>query len=429
MNNFYLFVLINGFLAISFEILAIRLFAPFFGSGTIQTSLIIGTVLLFYSVGNFFSHYHTSSRQLLKRNVLIAIFFHGIVLTHPSLNFLTGQLNKLNLNPSLQLVLINLIVLAPLAFLYGQNLPSLLDLDEKKKNNFILGFGTIGSFLGSVLTAILLVFIMPASWMVILNTLLCFLLGFWLLRKEFVFTSIIFMMACYLNLYQGDSENTWETGVALYGVDTKGNFKGLKIDNAKYHSFIISGKTLSPYNEIIHDQLLNTKKTLDVLVLGAGGMALSIKNPHHRYYYVDIDPRLKEVISKEFNQKPVGEFIFSDARAFLINNKKHYDLIIQDAYSRYEIPPHLLTKEHFITLKSRLKPGGHFAMNLSHDEGFETLKALRIHKTIRSVFAVCLFLPHNGKKLHESHGFQQLLVICPNIAEDTRIRPLTDDEY
>ncbi len=73
-EQLYIFIFIEGFLSISFEILAIRIFTPFFGAGLEQTSLIIGTTLLFFGIGNYFSNEDIDpdkNIKKLKRNILI----------------------------------------------------------------------------------------------------------------------------------------------------------------------------------------------------------------------------------------------------------------------------------------------------------------------------------------------------------------------
>lgn len=430
MSFFNTFVVINGFLSISFEILAIRFFAPFYGSGTIQTSAIIGTILLFYSAGNFLSHRHKTENYVLKRNIVLAILFHGILLTHPSLEILHQVYTHLEItNYYLKLFLTNLLILAPIAFIYGQNVPNLIEIRPDQKMNYTLGFATVGSFLGSVLTAVLLVYFLPASMMALINCALAILLGFILLKKRVILAlTPLLLISFYINRIAIKNFFDWETGIATYAVDVKKDYKGLKINNEMYSSMIHENWS-GPYNEIIHREILDNPVKQKVLVLGSGGFGLSVKNQHHDYLFVDIDPKIKEAVAKTFNPKPYGEFVHQDARAFLLETKNKYDVIIQDVFSHYEIPKHLLTREHLLKVKERLQPNGFFVINFLH-KGLigPSETAGRIISTVNSVFGQCYYLPNSHRKLYqEPQRGHQSLGICVN--NDQKYLPITDEMY
>lgn len=433
MQFFYVFVAINGFLSIAFEILAMRLFAPFFGAGTEQSSYIIGTVLLFYSLGNFYSHKNTADHKtVFKRNIFIAAVFHGVILCHPVLYWMREAFVFIGIKSFyMQMAVMCLLTLAPLSFIYGQNLPMLLESSPVKKSNYVLGFGTIGSFMGSVLTALLLVYWLPASQMTLL-TLGCVLVQATLMieHRKLVFLAPVVAISVYLNNVVIQRMVNWETGVANYNMDEKGDFRGLIINGTKYSSLIIGKDSSGPYNDLIHREFLDDKTAKNVLVLGAGGFSLSTKNKHHRYTYIDVDPKIKDIVSRKFNPDPVGVFVYSDARAFLINNKDKYDLIVQDVFDGDpEIPPHLLTMEHFRSIRDRLTPDGYFGMNIPHTGSLlKSPDASRVTSTIQSVFNNCYYVPVWGPKLYEaSDKIRQTFAICQNLV--SRTRPVTDDHY
>jgi spermidine synthase len=84
---------------------------------------------------------------------------------------------------------------------------------------------------------------------------------------------------------------------------------------------------------------------------------------------VEIDPAVVEVGRKYFRvEEYAGRLhpIAADARRFLRTTNERYDLVFGDAYAGIKcIPPHLITREFFELVKSRLNEGGVFIMNIA----------------------------------------------------------------
>jgi len=72
-----------------------------------------------------------------------------------------------------------------------------------------------------------------------------------------------------------------------------------------------------------------------------------------------------KVARAHFGFKPDDAEVYEmDARQYLITHEKKYNLIVMDAFGSSSIPFHLVTKEAFALIKSRLAPGGVLAMNV-----------------------------------------------------------------
>jgi spermidine synthase len=56
--------------------------------------------------------------------------------------------------------------------------------------------------------------------------------------------------------------------------------------------------------------------------------------------------------------------VISDGRAFLLKDSEKWDIILIDAYRGPFVPFHLLTKEFYTLVKSRLNPGGVVVQNI-----------------------------------------------------------------
>jgi spermidine synthase len=98
---------------------------------------------------------------------------------------------------------------------------------------------------------------------------------------------------------------------------------------------------------------------------------------------VELDPEVIRMAKKYFGvtETPTMRLVAKDGRSFLRETDKSYDLIMVDAYRGTFVPFHLLTKEFFQTLKTRLKPGGVTAQNIEpttmlYDSALATLKAV-----------------------------------------------------
>ena len=81
-----------------------------------------------------------------------------------------------------------------------------------------------------------------------------------------------------------------------------------------------------------------------------------------------------------------------DGRAFLGTTDETFDLVIMDAFGSSSIPFHLVTRESFALIRSRLVPSGILAMNVEatawHDILVHSLAA-----TMQEVFKNVVVLP------------------------------------
>ncbi len=101
----------------------------------------------------------------------------------------------------------------------------------------------------------------------------------------------------------------------------------------------------------------------------------------------EIDPSVTDWAINEFWFDPQGvEIIHDDARRVLLTHAgRKFDVIVGDAFGDIAVPAHLVTREFFELVKTRLEPDGLFLMNvIDFVEGLDALAA--IHKTLGSVF-------------------------------------------
>jgi spermidine synthase len=107
-----------------------------------------------------------------------------------------------------------------------------------------------------------------------------------------------------------------------------------------------------------------------ILEIGLGGGSivsyLAASLPDATIVTVELDKDVVELARKYFQFKETDKLqtVVSDGRAFLMRDDRRWDLILLDAYRGPFVPFHLLTKEFYALVKSRLNPGGVVVQNI-----------------------------------------------------------------
>ena len=97
-----------------------------------------------------------------------------------------------------------------------------------------------------------------------------------------------------------------------------------------------------------------------ILEIGLGGgrtvSYLSASLPDTGILAVELDKDVVDLAKKYFQFKETARLrtVVSDGRAFLMRDNEHWDVILIDAYRGPFVPFHLLTKEFYTLVKSRL---------------------------------------------------------------------------
>ncbi len=131
------------------------------------------------------------------------------------------------------------------------------------------------------------------------------------------------------------------------------------------------------------------------LFLGGGGFAMpedfSRRHPNARSDVCEIDPAVIDIGRRYFrlDEFPRVTPTARDARCFLAACRRRYDFIFGDAFHGLRnIPSHLISREFFALVKSRLSDDGIFLMNIiSPIQGPQSTLLHSIRKTLRAEFA------------------------------------------
>ena len=107
-----------------------------------------------------------------------------------------------------------------------------------------------------------------------------------------------------------------------------------------------------------------------------------------RVTVAEIDPAVTDTAARDFWFDPAtADIRHMDARLALAADPSRYDVIVGDAFTDIAVPAHLVTREFFRLVASRLEPDGVYLMNvIDHVDGLQALAA--IVRTLRGVFPV-----------------------------------------
>ena len=140
-------------------------------------------------------------------------------------------------------------------------------------------------------------------------------------------------------------------------------------------------------------------ETLDsFLMIGMGGGSISWylhkHLPEASVTAVELDAVMIDLAEKYFGMKPEPglKIVEADGRLHLVRDDTRHDIILIDAYRGPFVPFHLLTKEFYALVKSRLKPGGIVAQNIEPS----TMLFDSTHATLLEVFDQVDFIPSSG---------------------------------
>jgi len=124
------------------------------------------------------------------------------------------------------------------------------------------------------------------------------------------------------------------------------------------------------YTQLMTVGLAYAPKVERILEIGLGGgrtvTYLNAALPDTAILAVEIDKDVVELAKKYFGFKETARMraVVADGRSFLMRDNDRWDIILIDAYRGPFVPFHLLTREFYALVKSRLAPGGVVVQNI-----------------------------------------------------------------
>lgn len=417
----YATVFLTGAIIMIVELVAIRLFVPYFGSTMDIVTGIISTVLLALGVG-----YYAGGKladKLPTYRVLVYILIASSIILIGSFIWSHTLLELLSSNKEYRTVFVilsSVLLLGPTSFLMAMISPFILKLLISKLKSTgstsgkVYAMGTAGSILGTLTSGYIFIPFLP------LDQIVLYVSGFLIvwsvllglktrLSLIVLVLSIVFFTALLL-VYV----NTRKQPDALYSVESKyGNIQvkqGSIIENGKkkHGRFIYvnnrccqSGMFLNSPNDLY---ITYTKyftlgkyyipKAKKYLVIGGGGYSFPkytlANDPDATVDVVEIDPAMTK-IAKDFFYLPNSKrltTIEEDGRIFLNTNVKKYDVIVMDVFHDYFVPSQLVTQEAIKHIERSLTENGVVITNIiSGISGPKSVLLASIYKTYKSVFS------------------------------------------
>ena len=286
-------------------------------------------------------------------------------------------------------------------FLFGFNttlLSRLLQVRNSNNTGNIMAVDTIGSVIASMATTLIMMPFLGVNYtvgLVILLGCVCALMAY---RRTYVWiiAAALMIFGGYVN---SDYVQYSKYGILVnnsnstISVSEYGDVRVLDMNRLAMSMYDKQTGDGAPYINFINDNFvynLPTDKPRKILVLGAGGFTLGVRDTFHEYTFVDIEPTLKDVSEKHFlGQKLTAnkKFIVQDASQFLKNTPEQYDIILLDVYSNsFQVPEGLITTEFMGRIKSRIAPNGVVLMNVIESPSFSDAYTRVFDNTFHSVF-------------------------------------------
>lgn len=378
---------IIGASLMTFELAAARILAPTIGSSTYVWTSVIGVIIAALSAG-----YYVGGVLADKRNkqsdvamlLVAAAFFVMFALV--AYDDVLGAIALSSSDVRLQGLLASLVLFAPASFIIGSISPYLAKLRVKSLDTSgrsvasLSAYNSLGGIVGTFVTGFILfgyigsketIMIVGAvlflsSWLVdsrsrvVLRALLGLLMVFMALSKVTYASDVISidtMSAHYI------IQTTTYDGEQIRGLQTgpRGIQSGVRMDGSSEPVFWYT-KELA--------RITLEKQPSSILILGGGAFTLpeyfGEKLPDARVDVVEIDPKLEAIAEDYFYfTKPRNvELIFADARSFINQTDRRYDVIIIDVFGDTSIPFSLLTSEYGEQVSARLNDNGIVLANI-----------------------------------------------------------------
>lgn len=390
------------------ELLAIRQLIPFVGSGTETVAILVSAVLLPLAIG-----YHQGGRapvhirRRLIRNLLIALGYLTLALSYPVLELFFTLLDRAGLHhPIAQTACYALLLLVVPIYLLGQTVPLISNYFHRQRISELTGrmlfFSTVGSFLGSVFSTLVLMNTIGVHATVSATLALLVLLVAVLARRTpgaagmgalcILLLTLLLNSPATLRAFRIVSNNSYNT-VSVHATPEGGRL--LRINRSPSSALTKEGTSAFPYITYVESTFVAPLAAArgrpgTVLVIGAGGFTLGLKDTANRFTFVDIDPALKQIAEQHFLSAPLGHnktFIAQSARAFVRREHARYDLIFIDTFTNvFSAPMETITQEFLADAKKLLTADGILIVNQVARPDLSDRFSLRYDRTFARVF-------------------------------------------
>ena len=389
-RSIYLFAVLEGATVMAVELISARMVAPYFGSSLYVWATVIGFTLLALAIGYFSGGVIAdkySGPDTLLWVLLIASLF--LLLMHVSASLLTIAFE--NVSPGAAVILVSMALILP-PFIFLGMVPTFL-IRKVSATAESAGRSTgvvyaISSASGIVALPLFGFFIIPRFGLTvpsIVTGLAVGLIPFTKLIARRKYTAVLFILFVLFSFRAikiqrpGKAVDVKYYSEGLLGqllVADVSSYPGQKV-NDRFLFVNRIGQTrverdnfMSKSRYVYYVSAICSKlpQKSDALLLGLGGGAIANILQNNLGFHVDavdLDQRMPEVAQQYFALSGNVNVIVDDARHYLEESSKKYDVILFDVYRGEGPPPHVFTFESLAKTKSLLKENGLIVVNFT----------------------------------------------------------------
>ncbi|MEA2284785.1 MAG: hypothetical protein QOJ21_828 [Solirubrobacteraceae bacterium] len=402
-----------GAASLGAEIAAARLMAPWFGASTIIWANTIATVLVALSIGYWIGGRLADRDPTiagLSRLVLVAAALLAAVpfVAGPFLRVSVEALDRVEAGAFAGSLFAVLILVATPVLLLGTVAPYAVRLSVRSVEEAgrvagrLYAISTLGSLAGVFLSALVLIPLVGTRRTFLTFALALALVAVPALGRRFVLAPVA--VAALLAVPVGTVKATGSARV-IWDHDTEyqyarvveepGGERRLELNEGQaVHSVYRPGEWLTGdyWDEMLvlpFAGAAQPPRSVAILGNAAGTTARAYAHffPGTRVDGVEIDGELSGVGRRLFDLRgPNIHLHTADARPFLRQADRRWDLIVVDAYRQPYIPFYLATREFFELARQRLTPRGAIVINVGHPEASDQLERV-LSATMGDVFA------------------------------------------
>jgi len=368
-------VFVCGAVVMIFELIGSRILWPYFGTSIfIWTSLIgiiLGSLSIGYYLGGKIADKKPSFKNLSSIILFAAIFIWIIILIkHPLISALQKNFTDIRIWS----IIAAIILFSPASILLGMVSPYAvkLKIDSLKTSWSTVGnlyaISTAGSIIWTFLSGFYLIPHFGTNKLIIILSITLVLISFSLYAKNLIkirISIIVIMITSrwMLNIINDFNQKNWfidldttYNHISIYNsinTKTKDIIRNFSINNDHSSAMFLNKDDLvHEYTKYYHLAKFFNPNFKTTLMLGGAWYSYPkdflLKYPQATIDVVEIDPMVTQIAKQYFNLKenPNLSIYHQDARVYLNNTQKKYDVIFGDAFSSiYSIPYQLTTKE------------------------------------------------------------------------------------
>lgn len=380
MQRLKIAVFVSGLAAVVAQTLIIREGLSLFGGNELVSGILLCFWLVWVGVGSLiFTKLKLKLSPLVVFSSLLfilsvsAVFSVTFIRCAPKIFSLPfGEVVSLD-----KIIYVAIISLAPTCMVFGALFPAASKILKPEKVYLIEG---LGSFFGGVVISFILIQILPPYGILLIvmcSLIFCALL---IMNRKLLFLPFILLVLLtkiddielLLRKTQMGGQNIIGLKESRYGVITVTQ-SGPQVNFYTNGLYDFSYPDLYTSEEAVHYPLLLHESPKKVLLVGGGvGNCITQILKHHvdEITYCELDPLLfamgEKYIGEQLKDIQNLDVIFGDARFFIKNTKKKYDVIIINLPNPVNVQLNrFYTKEFFAEAKRIINPHGILSVRIT----------------------------------------------------------------